>query len=82
MLYCAFNALVAFPRMLASLPAGGGLNLAMQLRYCNAQPLLTCNLVTMVSCPPHGPQEMHALRAHAPSARTWRWHLTYTLGNC
>jgi len=48
LLYCAFNALVAFPRLLASLPAGGGLNLALQLRYSNAQPLLTCNIVTMV----------------------------------
>ncbi len=48
LLYCAFNGLVAFPRVLAGLPPGGGLSLALLLRYSNAQPLLTCNVVTMV----------------------------------
>jgi len=52
LLYCAFNGLVAFPRVLASLPPGAGLSLALLLRYSNAQPLLTCNVVTMVRARP------------------------------
>lgn len=50
-LYSAFNALVAFPRVLSGMAPGTGLcNAAWVLRYCNAQPLLTSNVVSMVSC--------------------------------
>ncbi len=48
-LYTVFNALVAFPRVLTAIQPGGGLcNVAWVLRYCNAQPLLTSNVVSMV----------------------------------
>ena len=49
-LYNVFNALVAFPRVLSGIAPGTGLcNAAWVLRYCNAQPLLTSNVVSMVS---------------------------------
>lgn len=48
-LYTVFNALVAFPRVLTAIQPGGGLcNVAWVLRYCNAQPLMTSNVVSMV----------------------------------
>ena len=51
LLYNVFNALVAFPRVLAGIAPGTGLcNAAWVLRYCNAQPLLTSNVVSMVRC--------------------------------
>ncbi len=70
LLYCAFNALVAFPRLLANLPAGGGLSLALALRYSNAQPLLTCNIVTMVGRVPACPRTVRACLVS--SCPAWR----------
>ncbi|KAK9840588.1 hypothetical protein WJX81_003208 [Elliptochloris bilobata] len=47
--YTTFNAMVAFPRVLTGIEPGSGLcNAAWVLRYCNAQPLLTSNVVSMV----------------------------------
>ena len=58
LLYNTFNALVAFPRVLAGMAPGTGLcSAAWVLRYCNAQPLLTSNVVSMVilCCAPAPP---------------------------